>query len=78
MEIKLPIKKKKPDRKPAQKPTVTPVRPKSNKVNYSVRIDQADNGWIVSRYDDRLGKELKQIAKTKAEAKNIAIKMLGL
>ena len=42
----------------------------------SVSMKKAENGFVVSKYDDKLGRDRVRIAKTAKEAKQIAVDML--
>ena len=66
-------KKKTAKRKPRRKKTTNAMSmPTKSK---SVDIKRVSNGYVVSTWTDK-GEKAK-IAKTKAEAKEIAVKMLG-
>lgn len=53
------------------------LRPMRPSVNQTVSMKKAENGYVISKYDDRMGRDRVKIAKTAKEAKQIASDMLG-
>lgn len=46
-------------------------------VNKTVSMKKAENGYVVSSWDDKAGRDRVKIAKTPKEAKQYAAEMLG-
>ena len=53
------------------------TKPLQASTNKTVSMKKADNGYVISSWDDRNGRDKVKIAKTVQEAKKIAMDMMS-